>query len=145
MAFISGFGLQVRIVALPAFPKGFDITQFPDDSDPVEVQDLQIADAAMGLNGDLMSWTQAQPIELSLSVFPNQEDDKNLSQLLESNRAGRMKIATEDSITLIVTYPDGKTTTFLNGIITGGTPMTGSTSSGRLKTKTYTFKFENKI
>lgn len=142
---ISGFGLRVRLLASETFPVGFDITQFADDTDPFDLPSLQISDKAMGLNGDLVSWTTANPIEVSLSVIPNDTDDINLGIIFEANRAGRGKTPARDKITLVGIYPDGRIITLVNGVITDGMPGNSVASAGRMKSKTYNFCFENKV
>lgn len=142
---ISGFGLRVTLVASRTFPAGLNITQFADDSDPIDMPSIQINDNAMGLNGDLVVWNTANPLEVTLNVLPSTADDINLSILLEANRVGRGKISANDNITLTVMYPAGNFVIFSNGVIREGMPSSGVASEGRLKTKTYVFAFENRI
>ena len=49
---ISGQGLEINLVASKVFPGGLIINQFADDADPLDFSSIQIADDAMGLNGD---------------------------------------------------------------------------------------------
>ncbi len=74
---IAGYGLEVRLRASTTFPAGFTVTQFADDGDPLDVASIQIADKAMGLNGDLITWAIANPINMTLNVIPQSEDDNN--------------------------------------------------------------------
>lgn len=142
---ISGFGLQVSLIALPTFPQGIVLTQFADDSDPFDLPSLQIADKAMGVNGDLVTWSRANPITVTLNIIPGSEDDKNMQVLFELNRVGRGKFGTNDKITLTAIYPDGTTLTLTEGKITDGTPGKSVASAGRLKSKSYSFAFENQV
>jgi hypothetical protein len=139
---ISGFGLSVQINASVTFPSGFNVTQFADDSDPFDLPSLQIMDKAMGLNGDLVTWSVAQPINVTINVIPDSEDDRNLSILLSANRVGRGKQSARDEISMTGIYPDGSTVALTPGKITDGMPSSGVASSGRKKTKTYSFTFE---
>lgn len=141
---ISGFGLTLNLRASKTFPAGFDISQFADDADPFDSPSLQVADAAMGLNGHMVTWSIANPLALTLNVIPGGTDDLNLAQLLEANRAALGKRPVGDVITLTGTYPDGKTVTWSGGAITDGMPANSVASAGRLKSKPYQFKFENK-
>ncbi len=145
MSNISGFGLRANVVASTTFPVGVVITQFADDSDPLDAPSLQIADSAMGLNGDLITWAKANPIKVTLNVIPNSTDDINLGILLEANRPGRGKIGIQDVITISLSYPEGNFVTLTNGAITDGIPFSPVSSAGRLKTKTYSFTFENRV
>lgn len=141
---ISGFGLIANVRASRTFPLGIALTQFADDSDPLDIPGLQIADSAMGLNGDLISWSIANPIQVTLNLVPGSIDDIEMSILLEANRVGRGKVGARDVITLTLVYPSGNVVTLTSGIITDGTPSSAVASAGRLKSKSYSFKFEGK-
>jgi hypothetical protein len=140
---ISGYGLIVQLVATSTFPFGLSLTQFADDADPFDFASIKIAEAAMGLNGDLLTWSTANPIPLTLSLVPNSEDDVNMSILFENNRVGRGKASVQDIITISGIYPNGKKITLSQGKLTDGMPGNSVASAGRLKTKTYIFAFEN--
>lgn len=140
---ISVFGIRVQVVASQTFPAGINITQFADDADPFDAPSMQIRDKAMGVNGDLISWSKANPIPVTLNVVPNSEDDKNLSVLFEANRVGKGKQGARDVISITAVYPDGKTASFSQGVITDGQPANSAQSSGRMKSKAYAFAFEN--
>jgi hypothetical protein len=141
---ISGFGLIINVLASNTFPVGLLIDQFADDSDPFDIPVLQIADKAMGLNGDLITWSKPNPIIVTLNVIAQSFSDLNLAVLLEANRVGRGKQGARDIITLTGIYPNGVPIIFSNGAITDGMPGSAVASSARLKSKTYTFAFENK-
>lgn len=142
---ISGFGLQIQIKASKTFPAGVTITQFADDADPFDFPQQQIADKAMGLNGDLITWSKANPINITLNVIPRSNDDINLGILFEANRVGKGKSGTRDVITMTGIYPDGSFVTLTEGKITDGMPGNAVASGGRLKSKAYVFTFENRI
>lgn len=139
---ISGFGLQIQVVASVTFPSGFTVSQFADDGDPFDLPSIQIADKAMGLNGDLITWSKANPLTVTLNVVPNSDDDKNLGILFDANRVARGKQSARDVITMTGIYPDGSTITLTPGVITDGMPGNAVASSGRMKSKAYIFAFE---
>lgn len=143
---ISAFGFVATVKASSTFPNGFQVTQFADDADPFDVPSLQIADKGMGINGDLIIWSKANPINITFNVIPGSADDLNLRVLFEANRVGKGKTGAQDVITLNVIYPQGgRSYSFTEGAITDGMPTNGIASSGRQKTKTYIFTFENVI
>jgi len=142
---ISGFGLSINIVASKTFPVGLYIDQFADDTDPTDLTNLQIADKAMGLNGDLIIWSKPNPIIINVSVIPGSFADINLAILLEANRVGRGKIGARDVLIMNVNYPAGNFIILQNGAITDGPVASSVASSARLKSKTYSFCFENRI
>lgn len=139
---ISGFGARVQIRADKTFPSGFVLTQFADDVDPFDVPSTQIADKAMGMNGDLISWAKATPTEITVAVIPGSEDDRNLQALYDANRVARGKSSAGDVITATVVYPDGRTLTLTPGRLTDGPAGVGVASAGRKKTSSYKFAFE---
>ncbi len=143
MADISGFGLVVTVMASNTFPVGLPITQFADDADPFDLPEIAIAETAMGLNGDLITWSSANPIQVTLNVIPDQADDIELNIIGEANRVGKGKQSARDTITIVGVYPNGRTVTCKLGKMTNYQPSTGVASAGRFKTKKYDFMFEN--
>ena len=139
---ISGSGLHLNLVASVTFPSGLSITHFADDGDPFDTPSVKIAEAAMTLNGDLVTWNKAAPTNCTLNVIPGSDDDVNLRILAEANRAGKGKTLARDEITLTATYPDGKTITLSGGILTDYVPGDSVTSAGRKKSHAYAFAFE---
>ena len=142
---ISAFGIQVSLLASNTYPAGVTLTEFSDDTDAIDVPVLQIGDSAMGINGDLITWSKANPIKFTLSVIPSSTNDRILGILFEANRPGKFKTGAQDLITLNIQYPAGNVVQLINGAITDGFPFSGAQSTGRLKTKTYSFTFENRI
>ena len=140
---ISGFGLRVNIRASISFPVGFDVTEFADDADPFDSPESTVAESAMGLNGDLIVYNNANPLIKTISVITGSESDQNLSALFEANRAGRGKNPVQDIITLTAVFPDGRTEVYSPGAITTGNSGQSVASSGRKKSRTYGFTFEN--
>lgn len=142
MTDISGYGLRVIIRASVTFPAGLNITQFADDADPIDNPTAELAQAAMGLNGDLITWANAQPLTLTLNVLPNMEDDRNLAVIAQRNVTGRGQRPARDVITAVVMYPDGRQVTLARGAMTNAVLAPGVASGGRIKTRPYTFVFE---
>lgn len=143
MSDISGFGLSLRILASNTFPVGFDVSQFADDSDPLDIPELDIAEAAMGLNGDLVRWTKANPIAININLIAGVDDDRNMLRLFEANRAGRNKTSAKDVITMVGSYPSGLIITLTGGVCRSFVPAPAVSSDGRLKSKPYGLTFEN--
>ena len=142
---VSATGIKMRLVASLTFPAGFDITQFADDGDPLNSENLTIAETAAALNGDLVAWGKPNVIPLTVAVLPDTDEDRNLSILWNVNRIGKNKIAVQDIITLVVTYPNGDQKILSNGVMISGPALNSGSSEGRLKTKEYEFSFESII
>lgn len=139
---ISGFGLSAQIVASVTYPNGFAVTAFADDADPLDTPDLEVADSAMGLNGDMVVWSRPQGIEISLNIIPNSPDDDNLDVLLNANRVAKGKVGARDIIQIVLSYPDGRNATMSSGIMISGPVTPAVASAGRMKTRMYRFRFE---
>ena len=142
---VSATGIKMRLVASLTFPAGFDITQFADDGDPLNSENLTIAETAAALNGDLVAWGKPNVIPLTVAVLPDTDEDRNLSILWNVNRVGKNKVAVQDIITLVVTYPNGDQKILSNGVMISGPALNSGSSEGRLKTKEYEFSFESII
>lgn len=142
---ISGFGLVATVIGSITFPAGFQVTQFADDSDPLDLNAIRIADTAMGLNGDLISWSKAVPLPMVLNVIPGSPDDLNLGVLAEANRVGKGKVIAYDVVTATILYPDGTSITMSGGKIVEAMFGKSVSGPGRMKTKSYGFQFQNKV
>jgi hypothetical protein len=142
---VSGFGTVINVIASNTFPFGVIINQFADDADPFDAPEITIGDTAMGLNGDLIKWSKASSLKTKIAVINGSDDDINLGIIFEANRTGRGKVSAHDTITLTVVFPSGATITWTGGVIVAGMPGSSVASAGRLKTKTYSFDFENII
>jgi len=139
---VSGFGLQIRLRASRTFPQGITLTQFSDDADALDAPSVEIGGAAKGLNGDLITWSIANPTALTINVIPGSEDDKNLSALFSANFPQRGKTANKDIIDITVNWPDGSIDNHTGGVMTNGMPGQSVASAGRKKTRAYAFAFE---
>lgn len=142
---VSATGIKMRLVASLTFPAGFDITQFSDDGDPLNSENLAIAETAPALNGDLVAWSKPNVIPFTVSVLPDTDEDRNLSILWNVNRIGKNKVAVQDVITIVVTYPNGDQKILSSGVMVSGPALNSGTAEGRLKTKEYEFSFESII
>ena len=140
---IGGFGAVCTLRASSTYPVGLLITQFADDADPIDFPDIQIADVAMGLNGDLLTWSKATPLPLTIAVVPESNDDNNLAVLAAANRVGKGKQSARDKITFVAKYPSGIVVTLTNGKLLNAQMSNSISSAGRMKSKTYKFAFEN--
>lgn len=143
MSDISAIGIALRCVASNSFPSGFTITEFADDADPFDLPAIDIASVGMNVNGHMVSFSAPTPITITVSVIPGSEADRNLAVIFEANRAGKNKRHAGDVITLVGTYPDGASLTLSEGKMTNGMPGNSPASAGRIKSKAYTFAFQN--
>ncbi len=139
---ISVLGAKVWITADKTFPAGFAITEFPADSDAIDISEIQTGNAEMGVNGDMITWRTPIVNTLTISTIPGSNEDKNLQILLDRNRVAKGRMYEQDNITLVITLNNGTTYTFSNGIISNGELGYSLTSQGKIRTKRYVFMFE---
>lgn len=144
MADVSAIGITAYIKFSNTFPEGFPITSWADDTDPFDQPALDIATATMNVNGELVTTSTPTPLAPTIALIPGSEDDLNMQVALEANRPARGKRLARDIVTLTITYPDGSTATYTDGVMTGGMPIKSVASAGRIKSSTYAFAFENK-
>lgn len=138
---ISVFGLSANVVADTTFPNGLTISAFADDADPLDSPDLDIADMAMGPNGDSVTWSRPQLIEISMNVIPQSPDDVNLTALQDANRVAKGKTSARDKINIVFTYPNGMKVTCSEGKMVTANAVQSGSAAGRAKTKRYAFRF----
>jgi hypothetical protein len=138
---ISIFGLVGNVTASNTFPNGFNISAFADDADPLDSPDLDIADMSMGPNGDSITWSRPQLIEIVVNLIPQTQDDQNMTVLMDANRVAKGKSSARDSITIVWTYPNGMTVTASDGKLVTAPAVQSGTAAGRAKTKRYAFRF----
>jgi hypothetical protein len=140
---ISGVGFTIQLLASSTFPVGLTLSQFADDIDPFDIPSIKLAEASMGLNGDLLKASKASPIAITIGMVPAGTDDQNLQILAKANLVGKGKISANDVITLIGNYPDGRVVTLDGGFLSDAIIDDAIASAGRYKSKPYTFQFEN--
>ena len=140
---VSATGLSIVIQAHKTFPAGIQITAFADDADPLDLPAVDIAQTGMDINGNLVTWSTPTPQTVTINVLAGSEEDENLAILFDANTARRGRRPASDVITLVASYGDGSITTARNGRITDGCRGNSVAGAGRLKSKQYTFIFQD--
>lgn len=138
---ISGFGTSVTVVALQTFPMGFNITEFADDQDPIDIPPIEPVGYQPLYDGSIVTFTKAAPIELTLSVIPGSEDDINLKILLQSRGVGPSILPFQDITTMVISYPDGGRVILTQGSILSGPVADSIIETARKKSNQYKFVF----
>lgn len=142
----TSFGTILTLVASKTFPFGFPVMTFPDDVDPLEFPSIQIADGAMGANGDLVTWSKATYIPMTVSLLPNSFDEISMGILFQANRVAQGKSSVQDSITATVVYPNFRMITLsLGRIMEGPSGLAIASGGGRIKTRSFRFIFESMV
>ena len=138
---ISVAGSKVSIIANPTFPQGFTITEWATDADPLTIEDVQVANSEIGVNGDVISWHRAVMVNVDMNVIPNSESDKNLMILTAANKVEKNKVSLHDNITMVIAYSDGTIKTFSEGTIVSGSVANSMVNDGKIRSKNYKFTF----
>jgi hypothetical protein len=116
------------------------MTAFPKDTDPFAVPNSDIADMEIGTNGDEITWGVQNVVESTCALIPATDDHEIMQRICDANRAEKGKISAKDKITVVRVLPNGETTTF-KGRMTNGPATTSLSSSGKIATPTYSFKW----
>lgn len=140
---ISSTGISFRIVFSETYPNGVTVNEIADGTDPLDIPEVQIADAAMTANGDLVTWSAPKPIPIKIALIPGSENDIAMQYGFDANRAAKGKRIARDRVTFIGNYPDGGTVTLSGGKCMTYMPGRSATSAGRYKDSVYGFTFEN--
>ena len=140
---ISATGLSVTISSSVTFPAGFTLTSFADDADPLDIPDKIIAEVAMNINGELISWSTPTPNLVTLNLIAGSEDAVNLGYILDANTARKGGLHVGDLITMVVVYPDGVKAIARNGKLLSGPVGISAASSGRKKSAVFQFAFQD--
>ncbi|WVW37736.1 putative structural tail fiber protein [Aeromonas phage Gekk3-15] len=138
---VSGFGLKCAILSTATFPYGFSISKFPDDVDPIVISELTVRKLQMLLDGKMLSYQTANPVEVAISVIPGSPDDINLGIILSASQVKDQLIPLPDTVIMTITYPDGSTSVLADGTMLSGPAAKSVMASGRMKTSTYKFAF----
>jgi len=143
MSDISSNGLVAKLTASVTYPAGIPLVNFASDVDPFDVPELEILNAESNINGEMVAWSVPKPVTVSIAVIPDSATDVLLGVLLSNNRVGFGKPSTKDLITIAVQYFGfPKPRIFTLGRIQSGVFGTATNSSGRRKSKTYKFVFQ---
>lgn len=138
---VSGFGTGITVVAIQSFPAGFNLSQFADDADPLQVEAVEPVGYEMLYDGSLFAFDKAAAIKLSVSVIPGSDDDINLKILLQARKGAVKLVPLPDVTTMAISYPDGGRVMLTNGTIISGPLADSIQTTGRKKGNQYTFAF----
>ena len=124
------------------YPNGYVITEFSDDSDPIDNPNKTIVQYANALNGTLLYWYKTSPNEINISVYADSDGDIYLTSLLQANDPQKNKKIINSELDAQLIYNNGKVVFMNNGKLVEGSYIGGISSDGKKKTKTFKFIFE---
>lgn len=154
MVDVSGVFPKVTIVSA-GIPPLIQLTKFADDSNPVDVDQIEVTGHSINVNGELVVWEKPAAYLVTVSVLCGTEDDRNLTMLLETCHPTsgkgfalapsvqmRVSIGRRSSLGVVSTEDS---TTYTQGRIVNGRPGAAVDSEGKKISNSYTFVFENAV
>jgi hypothetical protein len=75
-------------------------------------------------------------------MIPFSPGEVNLDLLLEANRVAKGKTGARDKINIVWNYPNGVVATMSSGKMISGPVVPNVSSAGRVKSRSYRFRFE---
>lgn len=142
---VSVLGTVITVSASNTLPLATPIIAFSGSSDPFDVATNVIGDAEKGVNGDLITWSTANPLEVSINVISGSPADLILKSIGEANfpRSGGRNA--RDVITIAAIFPGLRKSVFTGGKMVEFQPGFSAGSDGKLKDAMYKFKFEDTV
>lgn len=144
----SNYDLTARGVNVIITPlvggKPFTIVDFPDDIDPITIDEAEFADIKMDANGEWYRQQKPTPIGLHISLIPGSKSEAAMNELVSDAMSGN----STNMFNIMVMYKTKsgmallfKNKVFKKGYMTGCSLGYSATSQGRVRTKQYSFKF----
>jgi len=140
---LTARGVEVTITPLKG-GKPVVIGDFPDDLDPITIDEAEFADIKMDANGEWFRQQKPTPISMHLSIIPGSNAEAAMNDLIKNAMFGN----SEDKFNIEAHYytesnktPIFKNKIFKKGYMTGCSLGYSATSQGRVRTKQFNFKF----
>lgn len=121
------------------------ISNFSDQQEPIRVTPTQVADANVCPNGQLVTWTTPNYVDISFSTPANSLDDFLMTAIETAcrKRAGLTSPGTPPPIfTLAVVFPNalGQSRIFSNCVLLNGDLNSSMGTNSRINSKSWTFR-----
>lgn len=122
---------------------GVAISDFMDDANPVEFQDVEVSSVGVNCNGSMVRNAKPNVIMMSVTVIPGSPSDDALYGLWKRFRVqGNYNATWEQGLTASVNIGSGKgSRNFASGTMVSGPGGPSSNGEGKMTGRTYTFAF----
>ena len=121
------------------------ITDFMDDANPIEFQDVDTCNIEWSCNGRMIRTAKPSALMVSITVIPGSSSDADLHHIwinsFVGGGTGNLDIVNQRH-TLRIRYRSGYGFTLSGGTCVSGPPGAGVNASGKMGGNTYTFAFE---
>lgn len=126
---------------------GHTISQFMDDANPVEFQNLEVSGVGVNCNGKMIRYAKPSAVMMSVTVIPGGADDGYLYGLLKQyhvedaeNNGDQWEQSIDCDINIDTTGFNVEYH-FAGGTMVSGPGGPGSSAEGKMQGRTYTFAF----
>ena len=122
---------------------GTTITDFMDDANPVEFQDVEVSSVGVNCNGSMIRNAKPNVVMMSVTVIPGSPSDNHLYELWKTYRVqGSYSDAWKTPLTASVNIQNGGLSrSYSNGTMVSGPGGPSSNGEGKMTGRTYTFAF----
>lgn len=125
---------------------GARITEFMDDANPLDIQDVDTCNIEWSCNGRMIRTVKPSSIMMSVTVIPGTASDNALKTIWKKNFCNGGSISLSEAnhslSCSITTGKGGASYTFTGGTIVSGAAALTSNGQGKMGGNTYTFAFE---
>lgn len=127
---------------------GSTITEFVDDSNPVDIQDTETCNIEWSCNGQMIRTVKPSAVILSVTVIPGTASDNSLKRIWKESlcNGGSMNLAAANrNLTCSIRpgNPSIASFTFSGGTCLSGAAAITANGQGKMGGNTYTFAFQN--
>lgn len=123
---------------------GITVTDFMDDANPVEFQDVEVSSVGVNCNGSMIRNAKPNVIMMSVTVIPGSANDTAFYNLWKLYRVqGKWEKKWEEGLQASITIGGGDNAklSFSNGTMVSGPGGPSSNGEGKMTGRTYTFAF----
>ena len=142
---VSANGVKLMLFASVSYPTGVEIATFNPGEDPINFDDLKIAETDMGVNGNLIVYRTPYAYNMVFNITPMTEVDQIMENIANADRIAAGKVSAKNILTLVVIYPQGRTLTYVDGAMTDCPGGFSSSGNGRINGRRYAMSFRDLV
>lgn len=122
---------------------GIQISDFMDDANPVEFQDVEVSSTGVNCNGTMIRNAKPNLVMMSVTVIPGSQSDNALWNLWKQYRVqGDYNSQWEQSLTASISIAGGgQSKSYSNGTMVSGPGGPAANGEGKMQGRTYSFAF----
>lgn len=126
---------------------GVAISDFIDDKNPLEIQDVDVSTIEWSCNGKMIRTIKPSAVMISVTVIPGSPSDLSLHKIFKKNmcNGGNVSLGEANKSISCTITPINKNVpkySFTHGTCVSGAPAVSVSNQGKMGGNTYTFAFE---